>query len=78
MQNKGLIQFFAILFAAVSIYSISFTFVANGVKEDAKIFANGDVEKQTRYLDSIGKEKVFLNYFTYNDVKDKQINKGLD
>ena len=78
MQNKGLIQFFAILFAAVSIYSISFTFVANGVKEDAKIFANGDAQKQTRYLDSIGKEKVFLDYFTYNDVKDKQINKGLD
>uniref|UniRef100_UPI00404A6BDE protein translocase subunit SecDF n=1 Tax=Flavobacterium sp. TaxID=239 RepID=UPI00404A6BDE len=78
MQNKGLIQFFAILFAAVSIYSISFTFAANAVKEDAKDFANGDLKKQTRYLDSIGKEKVFLNYFTYNEVKEKQINKGLD
>ncbi|MFY8188557.1 MAG: protein translocase subunit SecDF [Flavobacterium sp.] len=78
MQNKGLIQFFAILFAAVSIYSISFTFVASGVKEDAKNFAKGDMQKQIRYLDSIGKEKVFLNYFTYNEVKEKQINKGLD
>ena len=30
------------------------------------------------YVDSIGKEKVFLDFFTYNEVKDKQINKGLD
>ncbi len=78
MQNRGLIKFFAIIFAVVSIYQLSFTFVANGVKSDAKAFANGDQEKEIKYLDSIGKEKVFLNFFTYNEVKDKQINKGLD
>ena len=39
MQNKGLIKFFAILFALVSIYQLSFTFVANGIKDDAKTFA---------------------------------------
>lgn len=78
MQNRGLIKFFAILFAVVSIYQLSFTFVANKVKGDAKAFAKGDQEKEIKYLDSIGKEKVFLNYFTYNEVADKQINKGLD
>uniref|UniRef100_UPI002601EF0B protein translocase subunit SecD n=1 Tax=Flavobacterium sp. TaxID=239 RepID=UPI002601EF0B len=78
MQNRGLIKFFAILFALVSIYQLSFTFVANKVKSDAKAFAAGDQEKEIKYLDSIGKEKVFLNFFTYNEVKDKQINKGLD
>jgi SecD/SecF fusion protein len=78
MQNKGLVKFFAILFALVSIYQLSFTFVANKVKDDAKNFAGGNPEKEIRYLDSIGKEKVFLDFFTYNDVKDKQINKGLD
>lgn len=78
MQNKGLVKFFAILFALVSIYSLSFTFVANKVKEDAKNFAKGDPAKEIKYLDSIGKEKVFLDFFTYNEVKDKQINKGLD
>ena len=78
MQNKGLVKFFAILFALVSIYSLSFTFVANKVKEDAKNFAAGNPVKEIKYLDSIGKEKVFLNFFTYNEVKDKQINKGLD
>lgn len=78
MQNKGLVKFFAILFALVSIYSLSFTFVANKVKEDAKNFAGGNPVKEVKYLDSIGKEKVFLDFFTYNEVKDKQINKGLD
>ena len=78
MQNKGLIQFFAILFAMVSIYQLSFTFKSNSIKSDAKAFAKGDSKKEFTYLDSIGKEKVFMNFFTYNDVKDKQINKGLD
>lgn len=78
MQNKGLIKFFAILFALVSIYQLSFTFVSNKVKSDAKAFAKGDSKKEFNYLDSIGKQKVFLNYFTFNEVRDKQINKGLD
>ena len=78
MQNKGLVKFFAILFALVSIYQLSFTFVASKVKSDAKAFAAGKPEKEIKYLDSIGKEKVFLDFFTYNEVKDKQINKGLD
>jgi SecD/SecF fusion protein len=78
MQNKGLIQFFAILFAMVSIYQLSFTFKSSSIKSDAKAFAKGDSKKEFTYLDSIGKEKVFMNFFTYNDVKDKQINKGLD
>ena len=78
MQNKGLVKFFAILFALVSIYQLSFTFVANKVKDDAKSFAGGNPEKEVKYLDSIGKEKVFFDFFTYNEVKDKQINTGLD
>ncbi len=81
MQNKGLIKFFAILFALVSIYQLSFTFVASKVKNDAKSFANGNPEKELKYLDSIGKESVFnlgFTNFTFNEVSDKQINKGLD
>ena len=81
MQNKGLIKFFAILFALVSIYQLSFTFVSNKVKSDAKSFANGNSDKELKYLDSIGKENVFnlgFTNFTFNEVKDKQINKGLD
>ncbi|MBA9075251.1 SecD/SecF fusion protein [Flavobacterium gossypii] len=81
MQNRGLVKFFAILFALVSIYQLSFTFVANRVKSDAKAFANGDEKKEVKYLDSIGKEEVYnlgFTKFTYKEVSDKQINKGLD
>ncbi|MBC7525630.1 MAG: protein translocase subunit SecDF [Flavobacterium sp.] len=81
MQNKGLIKFFAILFALVSIYQLSFTFVANKVQKDAKAFAGGHPDKEVKYLDSISKEKVFnlgFTDYTYGEVSKKQINKGLD
>ena len=81
MQNRGLVKFFAILFAMVSVYQLSFTFISNNIEKNAKTFANGNSEKEVKYLDSIGKEKVFnlgFTDFTYNEVKDKKINKGLD
>jgi SecD/SecF fusion protein len=79
MQNRGLIKFFAIIFALVCIYQLSFTFVANGIEKDAKAFAKGDSKKELAYLDSIGKVEVYpvLGY-TFNEVRQKQLNKGLD
>ncbi|WP_140485097.1 protein translocase subunit SecDF [Flavobacterium sp. GSA192] len=81
MQNKGLIKFFAILFALVSIYQLTFTFVANNVKSEAKAFAGDNPDKELKYLDSISKESVLnlgFTEFTYDEVKNKQLNKGLD
>ncbi len=82
MQNKGLIKFFAILFALVSIYQLTFTFVSNGIQEDAKAFAKGDQEKEVKYLNDLKNKKVFsffgLSDYTYEEVSGKQINKGLD
>jgi SecD/SecF fusion protein len=63
----------------VSIYQLSFTFVASKVKDDAKAYAGGNADKEAKYLDSIGKKKVFnlgFTDFTFNEVSDKQINKG--
>ena len=77
MQNRGLIKFFAIIFALVCVYQLSFTFVANSIVSDAKAFAKGDSAKELRYLDSIGKEEVYLGH-TYKEVTNNQINKGLD
>ena len=77
MQNRGLIKFFALIFAVVCIYQLSFTFVASGIEEDAKAFAKGDSKKELAYLDSIAKEKVFLGH-TFEDVRQNQLNKGLD
>ncbi|MBL7885655.1 MAG: protein translocase subunit SecDF [Flavobacterium sp.] len=82
MQNKGLIKFFAILFALVSIYQLTFTFVSNGVQNDAKAFAKGNQDKEVQYLNDIKNKKVFsflgLADYTYEEVSGKQINKGLD
>ncbi len=78
MQNRGLVKFFAILFALVSIYQLSFTFVADTWESKAKEYAKGNPEKEVKYLDSIGKQKIFLNFFTYDEVKGRKINKGLD
>ncbi|MBD3724417.1 MAG: protein translocase subunit SecDF [Flavobacteriaceae bacterium] len=79
MQNRGLIKFFAVIFALVCIYQLSFTFVANGVEKDAKAFAKGDFKKEVAYLDSISKQPVYpLFGYTYDFVRNNQINKGLD
>ena len=82
MQNKGLIKFFAILFALVSIYQLSFTFVASGVKDDAIASAKGNQQKEVEYLNDLKNKKVFSLFglvdYTYGEVSGKQINKGLD
>ncbi|NJW54201.1 protein translocase subunit SecDF [Salinimicrobium oceani] len=89
MQNKGIVKVFAVLFALVCIYQLSFTFIAGSIEEKAEEFAEQKVSESTdnyvilreraeqRYLDSIGNEEVFLG-ITYNSAKDKELNKGLD
>jgi SecD/SecF fusion protein len=82
MQNKGLIKFFAILFALVSIYQLTFTFVSNGIQNDAKAFAKGNQQKEVDYLNDLKNKNVFSLFglvdYTYAEVSGKQINKGLD
>ena len=82
MQNKGAILTFAILLAAVCLYQLTFTYKAKLVEKQAKEFANGDPVKEYFYLDSISGETVYnflgLKKFTYKDVKELEINLGLD
>lgn len=86
MQNKGLITVFAILFGLVSIYQLSFTYVASKVEDSAKEFANSKFSEnepherdnaEARYLDSVGTQSIFLG-IDYNDAKERELNKGLD
>ncbi|WP_116787509.1 protein translocase subunit SecDF [Flavobacterium psychrotrophum] len=77
MQNKGLVKFFAILFGLVCIYQLSFTFVSGRIEDDAKVIAKGDSDKEITYLNSLKDSVVYLGY-TYDEVRNKQINKGLD
>ncbi|WP_405606707.1 protein translocase subunit SecDF [Polaribacter sp. Asnod1-A03] len=90
MQNKGLIKLFAILFGLVSLYQLSFTFLANKVEDDAVNFANtkgtdSDARQKAtlerKYLDSVANKEIIdlgVAQYSYNDVKDKEMNLGLD
>jgi len=90
MQNKGLIKVFAIVFGLVSLYQLSFTYIANSAEDEAKTFANAkfsanDPEKrnsaEASYLDSIGNIPVVSMgpiVIDYNTAKGKELNKGLD
>ena len=86
MQNRNFIKIVAIVFAIVCLYQLSFTWVANGVEDDAVAYAaefNEDERevKEKFYLDSIGSEEVYdiiLTSYTYAECQQREINLGLD
>jgi SecD/SecF fusion protein len=88
MQNKGLIKLFAILFGLVSIYQLSFTWFTKKVEKDAKVYAETrsddgrEIARLERvFLDSVANKPVIdlgFAQFSYNDIKDKELNLGLD
>ncbi len=88
MQNKGLIKLFAILFGLVSLYQLSFTWFTNDVENKAKVYAESkssdgrEIARLERaYLDSIANYPIIdLGFakFSYSEIKDKQLNLGLD
>tara|TARA_B110000285_G_C15140375_1_gene630334 strand:- start:3657 stop:6599 length:2943 start_codon:yes stop_codon:yes gene_type:complete len=89
MQNNSLIRVFGILFALVSIYQLSFTFITSNVEKKAETYAmqmvSDDVpnylevrdQRANAYLDSIGNNRLY-GFTSYNDAKEKELNKGLD
>lgn len=81
MQNKGTVLLFAITLAAVCIYQLSFTGATYKVRSDAKVYAEGNLEKETKYLDSISglskDEWSFLGN-TFKECQEKELNLGLD
>ena len=90
MQNKGLVRLFAIILSVVCLYQLSFTWFAKNVEKEAAIYAEttatssdsediGRLEK--KYLDSVANTPVVnlgFTEFTYDEVKEKEINLGLD
>ncbi|MCB4809579.1 protein translocase subunit SecDF [Tamlana sp. 62-3] len=93
MQNKGLVRLFAILFGLVSIYQLSFTFKANQIENEAEEIAINKIsdteddyrakrsQEEANYLQEIATDTVFnlgVAKFTYNEVKSKAMNLGLD
>jgi len=106
MQNKGAIRLFAIIFALVCVYQLSFTFFARNTESKAAeyanspeahdladLLANGNTLKQGMLFDSISKarQKFYLDsmqnevvynigirQYTFKDVKERELNLGLD
>lgn len=86
MQNKGFVIFLTIIVTALCLFYLSFTFVSNKVQQDAIDYAtdaNGvlDLNKKQAYLDSIWSQPVYNLFgveFTYKEVKDNELSRGLD
>ncbi len=106
MQNRGAIKFFAIAFALVCLYQLSFTFFAMRTESQAKEYAVNESAQQLAkelggenkvlenylmdsiskarehyYLDSVANVVVYnilIAKYTYKDVKEREINLGLD
>ena len=82
MQNNSLIRIFGILFAIVSIYQLSFTFITIIIEENAETYSRELIpestpnylelrdQKTNSYLDSIGNNPIY-GFTTYNDAKKK-------
>jgi len=81
MKIKGAVKFFAIALALVCIFQMSFTFIANQWDGKAEKYAKGNAVKKRRYLDSAGSKSILnigLRKYTYQDVKERALNLGLD
>ncbi|HRJ29523.1 MAG TPA: protein translocase subunit SecDF [Cyclobacteriaceae bacterium] len=86
MQNKGFVIVLTLIVTALCLYYLSFTFVSNKVQQDAIDYAtdaNGiiDLGKKQAYLDSVWSKPVYNLFgieFTYKEVKDNELSRGLD
>lgn len=106
MQSRGAIKFFAIVFALVCLFQLSFTFFSGKIESDARSYsrnentyqqatrlAAGDPALESYYVDSIARAKynyyldsmsnqvvynILVKKYTYKEVKEREINLGLD
>ncbi len=81
MKIKGAVKFFTIALVIVSLFQLSFSLVTYRVEQKAKAFANGDLEKERAFIDSIGREVVYnigVKKYTYLQCKAHELNLGLD
>ncbi len=91
MQTKGFIRVITVALILICAFYLSFTFVSNhyqNVAEQKALAAAGIKTPDTSndkyrtalnaYMDSIGKEKVYLGYYTFQEVREKELGLGLD
>ena len=86
MRNKGAVVVLTVIVTALSLYYLSFTFVSRGIQKDAIAAATDetgviDLAVKQQYLDSIWNEPAYSLFgidYTFKEVKDTELNLGLD
>ncbi|MFV0468382.1 MAG: protein translocase subunit SecDF [Dysgonomonas sp.] len=77
MQNKGFVKVFAVLLTLVCAFYLSFTFVTRYYENQANVYANGDLNLESEYLDSLSSTNVYIGY-TLKECREREIGLGLD
>lgn len=85
MKNKGGVVLLTVVISLLCIYYLSFTLVEMRVNkkatEAATVDNTTDYAKKQQYLDSVWQEPVYNLFgidFTYKDIKETELNLGLD
>lgn len=85
MKNKGGVVLLTIVVSILCVYYLSFTFVAQRVNQQAidaaTVDNTTDYQKKQQYLDSVWNEPVYNLFgvdFTYKEIKETELNLGLD
>ena len=81
MKNQGVVKIFTIALALVCLFHLSFTIKSRLITSAAEEYANGDPVVKQKYLDSIAGTEVYnlgLRQYTYLQVKERELNLGLD
>ncbi|XOD67327.1 MAG: protein translocase subunit SecDF [Flavobacteriales bacterium Tduv] len=80
MRGKGFIAFVSITLSLICLYYLSLTYYTYKVERDAASYAQGNVQKEQEYLDSISKDTARFSFLEYNysDARNLVLNLGLD
>ena len=91
MQTKGFIRVLTYALILICLFYLSFTFVSNHYQNKAEqkaLTAAGIKTPDTsnekyktalnEYLDSLANQKVYLGYYTFQQVREKELGLGLD
>ena len=86
MRNKGAVIVLTVIITLLCLYYLSFTFVSGNVNDDAVKYATDktgslNLVKKQNYLDSVWNQPVYNLFgaeFTYKEVKENELSRGLD
>lgn len=86
MKNKGFVIALTVIITLLCIYSLSFTIISRSVVNKAEKYATDannvlNLGKKQKYIDSVWNKPVYDLFgieYTYKQIKDNELNLGLD